>query len=363
MLERYVDGACSATEEMAVLRELASRGESRVAIDALRAARRAETRDAPGPEFLANVGRGNADAIQRLTARLAARGSLSDTSPQSARGLSSDQSIRRVGPQPGLWSESLRYSTAWRVAAAVLIAGSVGVAANMLRRGGRAVPAVREYATAPGQRLSSTLVDGTQFTLGPVSRLRVPVTYGRDARAVELDGEGYFAVRHDAVRPFAVRAHDVVTRDLGTRFDVRAYGAEPVQVAVAEGAVAVGATSGAAAGRTELRPGDVAMIAHGEVTLTHGVDVSVLTGWTGGQLAYHDATADRVVGDLRRWYGVDLVLGDPSLAHQHVTATFTSGESADDALEVLRALLGARVERAGARVILQTALQPVGGIR
>src|SRR5207253_457823 len=90
------------------------------------------------------------------------------------------------------------------------------------QRGAPPVPA-REYVTAPGQRLAVSFSDGSRVLLGVASRLRVPRDYGVRTRAVELEGEAYFVVRHDPAHPFLVRTAHGTTEDLGTEFDVRAY--------------------------------------------------------------------------------------------------------------------------------------------
>ena len=94
----------------------------------------------------------------------------------------------------------------------------------------------------PAAAVAVTLRDGTRLVLWPASRLRIPSDFGLRTRSVELQGEAYFAVVHDASHPFVVTAHGVVTRDVGTAFDIRAYADDPgVRVAVAEGEVAVNA--------------------------------------------------------------------------------------------------------------------------
>src|SRR5207248_7714057 len=60
----------------------------------------------------------------------------------------------------------------------------------------RAAP-VREFATQAGQRLQLTLPDSSRVLLSVGTRLRLPRDFGLRARAVELDGEAYFVVRHD----------------------------------------------------------------------------------------------------------------------------------------------------------------------
>src|SRR2546430_4318229 len=82
--------------------------------------------------------------------------------------------------------------------------------------------------------------DWTRIVLSADSKLRVPADYGVTARAVYLAGEAYFAIAHDAAKPFAVHAGPGVIWDLGTRFGVRAYADEPeVEVVVADGKVRV----------------------------------------------------------------------------------------------------------------------------
>jgi len=61
----------------------------------------------------------------------------------------------------------------------------------------------RTYTTGVGQRDSVRLADGSRVVLGPDSRLTVPADYGTGSRSVELRGDGYFDVVHDAAKPFA----------------------------------------------------------------------------------------------------------------------------------------------------------------
>ncbi len=205
------------------------------------------------------------------------------------------------------------------------------------------IPAVREYATSPGQRLSITLVDRTQLTLAPASRVRLAADYGRPAgaREVELEGEAYFAVVHDAAHPFVVQAHGAVARDVGTAFDVRAYPEDAgAQIAVVEGEVVVGSR-----GELPVRAGDVATVGNGEVAVAHGVDVATLAGWAQGRLAFANAPLRDVLPVLDRWYGVTVRASDPALLAQPVTITLTS-ELPGEAVAAIGAVMGLRWDAA-----------------
>src|SRR5689334_21960725 len=61
----------------------------------------------------------------------------------------------------------------------------------------------RTFATGVGKRDSITLADGSLVLLGPDSHLTVPASFAKGSRTVELGGDAYFDVRHDAAHPFA----------------------------------------------------------------------------------------------------------------------------------------------------------------
>jgi len=214
-------------------------------------------------------------------------------------------------------------------------------------------PQFREYATAPGQRLQLTFVDGTRVLLSVDSRLRVPRDYGLRDRAVELEGEAYFVVRHDPTRPFLVRTSRGITEDIGTEFNVRAYQEEHLQVIVAAGRVALrSAGADEAATPLMLQSRDRAVIdARGTATLTRGIAVAQYVSWTRGVLWFHDAPLRSVITQLGRWYDLDIGLGDSSLAAEPLTISF-SRESADEALAALAKVLDVRVTRVGRSVQL-----------
>jgi transmembrane sensor len=117
-----------------------------------------------------------------------------------------------------------RDATGWRAAAALLLIAAGGATWWRVAAGPtEAAAETRERSTAPGQRASFELVDGSRVTLNAGSRLRWRADYGARTRDVQLEGEGYFEVRHDRARPFRVHARGAVAEDLGTRFTVRAY--------------------------------------------------------------------------------------------------------------------------------------------
>lgn len=85
-----------------------------------------------------------------------------------------------------------------------------------------------------------TLDDGSVVTLKPKSRIAFSKQFIADKREVYLEGEAFFNVSKDKNRPFIVYSKEVVTKVLGTSFNIRAYDTdEQITVAVKTGKVSV----------------------------------------------------------------------------------------------------------------------------
>jgi transmembrane sensor len=241
----------------------------------------------------------------------------------------------------------------WRrsfVVPSLLAAAAAVLAVVVLRRAPAdpsAVAAVAQvYTTAVGQRDSITLSDGSHVILGPDSRLTVASNYGSTARAVELRGDGYFDVRHDAAKPFSVRVGQAVVEDIGTTFAVESDAGDTTTVAVISGSVRLRASDSSTNSGVVLAAGDRgSMSTNGHVqAFPHSVTDDA--AWTSGRLVFREASLARVAGEVRRWYGVSLHITDSSLVNRHVTATF-NGEPVDQVLKIIGLTLGARIERQG----------------
>lgn len=329
-LLRLIEGECSPTEAAAIQAWVAADSRRAELLDELRAVWR-----------LTGATTRNWDVAAARERLLEAR----DRKP-GARGPFPEQP-RAMSVTPPKWL--------WAVRIAALVVLTLTGAVLWRLRTPRA--ALREYATARGERAELTFSDGSHVLLGVASRLRVPPDYGVRERTVELEGQAYFDVRHDAGRPFRVRTRHGTTEDLGTAFDVRAYDEEQyLQVVVAAGRVALRGANGSAVALT-LRPRDRAVIdGRGNATTTSGVRLSQYLAWTRGALVFNDVPVARVIAQLNRWYDLDIRTANQSLDDERLTISFTT-QSADEALAALAQVLDLRVARAG-RVVRLTPLHP-----
>jgi transmembrane sensor len=211
------------------------------------------------------------------------------------------------------------------------LAAAIVVAIGIVRY--RDVILARTFVTAAGQRQRVSLADGTAILLAPGSRLTVR---GRD---VSLDGEGYFAVRYDAARPFHVHVGAAILTDLGTVFDVRSYPEDQgVRVVVTEGRVGV-----APAGldpRVVLGAGQTTRVsATGIAGVIERADTAALTGWRHGHLEFADVPLRDALSELSRWYDLDLRVRDDVDGARRLTIAFTDAP-ADDVLHGIARTLG-----------------------
>jgi transmembrane sensor len=243
------------------------------------------------------------------------------------------------------------------VAATLVLALGIGEAVlwrTRLRQEHRvdAARVMREIATTKGQRAEVKLGDGSKVILGVASRLRFPADLGAGARELELEGSAYFEVVHDSARPFLVRTANAVAEDLGTRFVVTAYPENrSTQVVVAEGRVALAGLDPRAE-RTPLAAGELGQLADGDpAPKVRRVNPAQYTAWTQGELVFRDSPLSNVVAELRRWYDVDLRVGDSSIANVLLTASFNA-ESLDEALTYITTVMPVRTARTGRHVTL-----------
>jgi ferric-dicitrate binding protein FerR (iron transport regulator) len=251
-------------------------------------------------------------------------------------------------------AQPVRRSRRWIAIAAgvVITVGAAAYAALVSRSVATPETFAHEVVTPNGARQTLTLDDGSRVTLNAGSRLRWRADFGGRSRDVFLDGEAYFAVTHDASRPFRVHARGAVAHDLGTRFTVRAYRELPhIEVVVAEGSVSI-RRDAAAADSAILVTGQLGRLGDtGSPTVESNVSLERWTAWTNGSLVLDGLTLAEAVPQLERWYDATIVLSDPALASRRVTARFHD-ETLSQMLDALTLALGATWRQSGRSITI-----------
>lgn len=106
-----------------------------------------------------------------------------------------------------------------RIAAGIIILLGVAYAAYQWT-----TPAIQTLALVSGQATKTdTLPDGSTAFLNKRSELTYEFNPRKKTRKVVLKGEAYFSVKHEAGKPFIIEAEDILVRDIGTEFNLKAY--------------------------------------------------------------------------------------------------------------------------------------------
>lgn len=266
-------------------------------------------------------------------------------------------------PSIGSHSRGGAGSNHWRTiglaAAAVLVIGFAmnrGIAAGLLELIGIGASATPRTVTTLVAELDTVeLPDGSRAILAPSSTLRYTMSPRSGPRELQLEGEGYFDVEHDAERPFRVRTRNAVVEDLGTVFVVREYAGDPrTRVAVRSGAAALHARDDGRAAPVELRPGDGAYVDSSGAIARFTGDPESYGSWTSGRFEFDAAPLPDVLSALASWYGVEFRMSDSTLKQQYFTGGFGS-DSLSRALAILGPVVHARFRQEG-RVVVVTSL-------
>lgn len=229
-------------------------------------------------------------------------------------------------------SAMVRMQRAWvPVLGIILLVAVAGVVLYLSFQQG--TPDTRLVATGPGERQTVTLDDGTVVQLNVATRLRVPETFGTDRRVVQLEGEAFFEVATDSLRPFVVQSGEAVVQVLGTAFGVESYEAQQVAVVVAEGRVAVRGRAAPEAASAVVTPGEIARLvrdADGPPRVeVEQVRLDRFLAWREGRLVFEGTPLPEVARRLERWYDVEVVLADGVSPGRRLDATFRDEDLAD----------------------------------
>jgi transmembrane sensor len=207
-------------------------------------------------------------------------------------------------------------------------------------------------AAAGDEALEIHLEDGSLVVLNRHSRIRYPRHMNGDERHVSLQGEAWFEVDRDSLRPFVIDAGAALVEVLGTRFNVNAYRENPtVEITVESGMVSLTAKED----RQEqivLRAGNSGTChkhSH-ELVLVPSSDPNKLS-WKTRELFFDHTSLAEVADLVGKVYGVDIKIVNSELASCPITVTFRD-QSLDAVLKVLEQTLDLEVSRTGSGIVL-----------
>lgn len=182
-----------------------------------------------------------------------------------------------------------------------------------------------------GEMKDVVLPDGTEVCLNAKSRLEYPETFEGKMRLVSLKGEGYFKVSHDKRHPFVIKANEVMTRVLGTEFNIRCYDAKDVHVTLVEGSVEVASDIN----KVRISPNQDASLSEGRLVVAN-VNPKDFTSWREGLMYFDNATLRTILHQIGVWYDVSVVCDKSSILDKHFHYMFNVNDSIEKAIQLLR---------------------------
>jgi transmembrane sensor len=174
----------------------------------------------------------------------------------------------------------------------------VGIAQNVV---------YNSVSTPKGGQYQLTLADGTRVWLNAASSIRFPTAFAGSDRRVEITGETYFEVAHNASKPFHVVVNGLDVQVLGTHFNINSYpDEESMQTTLLEGSVKV--SFGSTKQTVFIKPGEQASLSKdGKLSTIKDVDVDKVIAWKNGWFEFDKTDLQAILRQISRWYDVDVV--------------------------------------------------------
>ncbi|SDE66474.1 FecR family protein [Mucilaginibacter pineti] len=172
---------------------------------------------------------------------------------------------------------------------------------------GEASIAINTMSTPRGGQYHLTLADGTDVWLNAASSITYPAAFTGKNREVEITGEVYFQVAHNAAKPFRVKSKDQMVEVLGTHFNINAYENEAsTKTTLLEGSVALSSSDQ----RILIKPGEQSVFNKNRFVVTDA-DVKEAVAWKNGYFHFVDTDIQTLMRQISRWYDVDVEFVGP----------------------------------------------------
>ncbi len=215
-----------------------------------------------------------------------------------------------------------------------------------------AKPVYNTITTAKGNDYQLVLSDGSKVWLNAASSIRFPAFFAGNERKVEITGEVYFEVAHDASKPFRVDFKDKEGRNgeievLGTHFNVNDYSDEEnVKTTLLEGSVKISRLGQ----HQMLSPGQQAVLSSDAISLNKNVDITQVVAWKDGYFVFDNTDLQTLMREVARWYNVEVSF-EGKLSGEGYSGKISRNVPLSEFLKVLE-LNNVRVKTDGREVII-----------
>ncbi len=180
-----------------------------------------------------------------------------------------------------------------------------------------------EVYVPKGEQLQMIFQDGSRVYLNSDTHLRYPKSFSLKERKVYLEGEGYFVVEKNSEWPFVVKTSDVTIHVLGTSFNVEAYPEDnDVTLSLDQGSIDMVSNSNQ---KQLMKPGEKLVYnkQNDHCVISKVTDMKSLSAWKNKILIFENASLEKVLTTLSRWYDVNFEIGDEKVLEYSYTLEFS----------------------------------------
>jgi ferric-dicitrate binding protein FerR (iron transport regulator) len=190
--------------------------------------------------------------------------------------------------------------------------------------------------TPRGGQYAVILSDGSKVVLNSGSALRFPVRFHGKIRTVNLSGEAYFEVAHNAQMPFIVASDEQKVEVLGTHFDIQDYRDDDhIRTTLLQGSIRISNRSHTAVLTPGMQAEQSRQAAGADFKLQSQSDPEESVAWMNGYLHFENADLKEVMTQLSRWYNFDVVY-QGNVGNQRYSGDIYKKLNIDEALQVLK---------------------------
>ena len=197
----------------------------------------------------------------------------------------------------------------------------------------------QEIQVPRGNRMKLVLPDSTSIWLNNETKLRYASNFSGSNREVELSGEAYFEVHHDALHPFIVKVGAQKIKVLGTKFSVNAYPEDNfIETSLVSGSVVFESERKINGNSVfKLDPGYSLFYDKKKNSVsTSKIQSSYYQYWENGVYAFKDERFESLAFKIKRIFNVEVVFENEFLKNKTYTGTININDNIFLFMEAIR---------------------------
>lgn len=243
---------------------------------------------------------------------------------------------------------SWKPATTYRVAAGIVLLMTIGIVYWLT--GNKKNEKMQQMVTIHNRENFThkiVLSDGTQVWLNPNSSISYNKSnFSDSSREVTMTGEAFFDVSHDASKPFRVASGNIITRVLGTAFNITAYKNEKnINVLLVRGRVQVSSGNQ----HLVLTPGQLLSYNNSSTNINvHNIQVDgKMDAFTSGKMVFDNIPLSTAINRIANAYAIHIDFKDSLLLKNKMITGAYARNTADEVLRRVLFIHGLKFKKKG----------------